>query len=124
MNKSIELEKKFKEQAAIAGLLVEKPKTIVSNHPVEDRNGKIKKTKTLPDCFVIDPLSQNSMHIEITNGSGRTDHKAAQKRVVEAAGVENYTVITGNQLKELCERQTPVEKRLFLLTIFGWLNLL
>jgi len=64
------------------------------------------------------------MHIEITNGSGRTDHKAAQKRVVEAAGVENYTVITGNQLKELCERQTPVEKRLFLLTIFGWLNLL
>ncbi|MBU1033875.1 hypothetical protein KKI22_02885 [Patescibacteria group bacterium] len=121
---SAEFEKKFKKNARIAGFLVEEPRPIVADQAVEDRNGKIRKIKTLPDCFIIEPINRLSMHVEITNGSGNNNHKAAQQRVVKAAGIKNYMMLTGNQVEEFCEKETPADKRLFLLTIFGWLNLL
>lgn len=122
MANSRETEKIFIKHAKQAGFIVEKPRVITIAKPVENREGKIKKIKTVPDCFIIDPQTRNTMHIEITNGAGQNTHKMAQKRVVEAAGVKNYTVMTGNQIKELCKKISKEEKRIFLLTIFGWLS--
>jgi hypothetical protein len=122
MNRSRENEKRFAKLASEAGFEVSSPLAIKIETPVENKNGKPVKTTTVPDCLISDPLTGQKMHVEITNGSGTTPHKAAQKRVIEAAGIDNYQVITGNDIRELESQVTQAEKRQFILGIFGWLG--
>jgi hypothetical protein len=119
MGRKENLESLFRRRAKEAGLDVHPPEVICSFFPVEDRNGKVKKTKTCPDAYVYDPISGNDAHVEITNGRGKNEHKAAQARVAKAAGMENYYQLTGNKVRAL-EEVSEEEVYRLLCSYFGW----
>jgi len=121
MSKSEKTEKQFRSHARDAGLGVEDPKIIRSPYPVEDKRGETKKVVTLPDSFVTDPNSNQCAHVEVTNGGGNTPHKQAQLRVTEAAGVDNYFQLSGDQIEAL-ENLTPDEKYQLLAEYFNWVQ--
>ena len=100
------LETIFAEQAAAAGFIVEQAGSIRIDQPVENYNGKKGKVVTNPDFFVINPENNQD------NG-----HKAAQMRVVEKAGVENYVQLTGHQIHELQEAKTNQEIKSLLINM-------
>jgi hypothetical protein len=110
----------FGIEAREAGFKVENPKSIRIDQPVEDKNGIIQKTVTVPDYWIIDPSTELSMHVEVTTGGGETPHKEAQARVVAAAGVDNYVMITGAMVKALAAETTKAGKYMLLCSFFGW----
>lgn len=119
MAKGKSVEQLFVSFAVSAGFVVEPPRPIRIKTPVENRNGLLTKTVTLPDAYVIDPQSQRTAHVEVTNGCGCNEHKEAQMRVVEAAGVSNYYVLTGNQVREL-GIIPEIDRYAAICDIFGW----
>jgi hypothetical protein len=113
-------ERAFSLNAIAAGFLLFDPPPIYCNPPVPDKNGDIKKTITKPDFEVVDPTFHLSMLVEVTNGGGHEAHKLTQRLVVEQAGVENYTLITGNQITQLQKAASRSEKREILFEFFNW----
>ena len=113
------LETIFAEQAAAAGFIVEQAGSIRIDQPVENYNGKKGKVVTNPDFFVINPENNQGVYVEIGNGKNNQDngHKAAQMRVVEKAGVENYVQLTGHQIHELQEAKTNQEIKSLLINM-------
>lgn len=111
MGRRNSLEIIFEEQAKAAGFIVEQAGSIRIKQPVENYNGKKGKIVTNPDFFVINPETGEGVYVEIGNGKNNKDngHKAAQLRVVEKAGVENYVQLTGYQINELQEAKTEEE---------------
>lgn len=65
------LERSFEEEATLAGLIVQQPKSIRIDKPVENSGGKKGKVVTTPDFFVINPENGKGGHVEIVNGRGR-----------------------------------------------------
>lgn len=112
-------EKLFYLAAVDAGAHVSLNPSIYSPEPVEDRFGVRRKTVTNPDFFVSFPDGR-TMYVEVTKGSGRLPAKDAQMRVVQAAGVENYIQLTGDQVAQLSQPITPTEKKDLLYQFFGW----
>lgn len=104
-------EREFQRLAQEAGFSVMPPHSIRVKEPVQDKHGKQTKIVTTPDFFVVDPLTNNGVHVEVTDGAGNTPHKSAQQRVIESAGVTNYVVITGDQIAAVNDLSTIVEKR-------------
>lgn len=115
-----EVEKSFIRAVEEAGLIVEPAPAIRCQEPVMDRCGEVKKTVTLPDCFVRNPRDNRNIHVEITKGNGDNPHKKAQRRVVKAAQVDNYIQVTGDQIAVLFSLVSPELKRQFLEQLFGW----
>jgi hypothetical protein len=109
----------FAKAAEDAGFIVGNPQPIRAPEPITGKNGK-KKEVTLPDYYVIDPITGKGVHVEITNGRGLTDHKHNQMMVVAAAGVTNYAQVTGREIEEVSNAGN-IRKRALLLVIFGWL---
>lgn len=109
----------FEKMAQEAGFDVQQPHSIRVKNPVADKNGKLRKTVTSPDFYVVIPKTGQSVHVEVTDSSGDTPHKQAQQRVVDEAGVKNYLVICGDQIEQLSNFMTPEEKYSFLLNIFN-----
>lgn len=101
----------FKRGIKGAGFRVEQPRIIVSPQAVKDRNGNKKKTKTLPDFYVVDEESGQGVHVEVTNGSGQNEHKQSQKRVAKAAKVENYVQLTGAEVEAIDKEKDLKKKR-------------
>ena len=77
------------------------------------------KTVTLPDAFVIDPETKKTAHVEVTNGRGCNEHKEAQMRVVLEAGIVNYFMLTGDEVKKLGE-VPEVDRYTALCQLFKW----
>ena len=75
-------------------------KPIRIKNPVADKNGHIKKTVHVPDFYVEDDRV-GKMYFEVTQGSGNTQSKEAQRRVVDAANITNYQIIDGDTLRLL-----------------------
>lgn len=88
--------------------------------PVADKHGEPVKSKTTPDFFLTHQTSRRQMYVEVTQGGGGGRHKAAQQRVVEAAGVENYIQIRGDEIATLATLLTPEAREEFLLQLFNW----
>jgi len=116
------LEILFEEEVQSAGFDVQQPKSIRIDKPVRNSGGKKGKVVTTPDFFVVNPDNGKGMHVEIVNGTGANDHKAAQRRVVKQAGVENYRQVTGHEVAAIKEAQTIEEKRLLILQILNYLT--
>ncbi|MFC1653250.1 hypothetical protein ACFL1M_00180 [Patescibacteria group bacterium] len=95
------------------------PPSIRAEEPVDVGNGK-KKSVTHPDCVVRDPKFDREMFVEVTSGSGDNGHKKAQKKVADAAGVENYELVNGADLDELVEASSPGNRLNLLLNWFNW----
>lgn len=91
----------FEQIAVHSGFCVFPPRSIRINAPVADKCGIVRKTVTTPDWYVVDQKSGREVHVEITDSSGCTPHKDAQRRVIEKAKVLNYVVITGDQIQQL-----------------------
>ena len=117
--KGINLEKRFSKILSKTYLEVNRdcPSIRCDNCPVENKNGDLLKKVTKPDCYVCDPKTKQGMYVEITNGNGNGKHKKAQRRVVEAAGVNNYFVLTGDHMNQLEEVDTAEEA---LVLVFDW----
>lgn len=113
-------EQLFAKVAREAGLQVHPPRPIRIESPVESRRGELTKVVTTPDFYVVEPDSGQSAHVEVTNGSGNNEHKQAQKRVVEAAGVNNYVVLTGDQVASIDVQVNAYNKRALLIAMLGW----
>lgn len=111
MSKKKDSEALFKQAITGSGFTAEDPRVIVSLEAVKDKQGKKRKTKTLPDFYVVDKKSGQGVHVEVTNGSGNNPHKKAQQRVVEAAGVENYVQLTGDEVSAIANEENPKKKR-------------
>ncbi len=118
MGKRKTTEAEFESIARNAGFTVEPGKSIRIQKPVLDKNGIRRKTVATPDFFITEPDSNQSFHVEVTDSSGDTPHKSAQKQVVISAGIKNYAVITGNHIKELQEIISPSEQKELLLHFF------
>lgn len=117
------LEILFEQEASRAGFDVQQPRSIRIDEPVENSGGKKGKVVTTPDFFVVNPDTWQGTHVEIVNGTGANEHKAAQRRVVEQAGVKNYVQVTGHEVTAIQEANTVKEKRLLLLQIlYGLTN--
>lgn len=121
MSKRHSLEKLFQAEATHVGLEVRQPSSIRIKKPVENSGGKKGKVVTTPDFFVVNPLNGKGVHVEIVNGKGGGAHKAAQKRVVEAAGVQNYVQVTGHEIIQIQQTQAIKEKRGLLMKMLYWL---
>jgi len=114
-------ERKFSHSALEAGFLVYPGVAITCFPPVEDRRGNTKKTVTKPDFLVIHPTNHDLReHVEITNGAGHLPSKDAQRRVIEQAGIENYSVLTGYEVDEFSGLATPQIKFVWLCNRFSW----
>lgn len=113
-------EQLFEKVAREVGLQIHQPHPIRINYPVENRFGEIRKVVTTPDFFVVEPMSGQTAHVEVTNGSGNNSHKHAQQRVVDAAGIDNYIMLTGDQVAMVDQQPTYVEKRSLLIGLLGW----
>jgi len=109
----------FARLAGEAGFMVMQPRSIRIEEPVNDKNGVLKKIVTSPDFYVVVPDLDQGVHVEVTNSSGDTPHKQAQQRVVDKAGVTNYVVVSGEQIKEMADLITVEEKYRFLIKIFS-----
>lgn len=121
MPKQRTFEKFFAKQAQEAGFMVEQPRSIRIQTPVLDKNGERNKYVTTPDYMIKDPRTGQEFHVEVTSSSGNTPHKAAQQRVVEAAQVKNYRVITGDDILQLEELLNPDQKYILLAQLLGML---
>ena len=117
-------EDNFKNAALAAGFDIQPSPSIRSPYPVTDKHGDESKVVTQPDWYVVNPQTGKGMYVEVTNGNGSTEHKAAQLRVARAAGVENYQVVTGDQVEILHRLKSRKDKRTFLMALFGWLLLI
>lgn len=95
--------------------------SIRSPYPVADRYGVVRKVVTTPDFLLTFPDGAQ-MYVEITKGSGDLPAKAAQQRVVDAAGITNYVQLTGDQVSLLSATPTPFEKTQLLYGYFGWIE--
>lgn len=115
MRKAITTEKIFKREATEAGFQVRRSPAIRIKEPVLDKRGKKRKRVTVPDWLIKDKRTGQKFYIEVTNGAGNNPHKEAQLRVIEAAGVENYHVITGDMVDALREALSPEQKYLLLM---------
>lgn len=115
MSRGYTIERLFEQEATFAGLNVLPPKSIRIDRPVENSGGKKGKVVTTPDCFVVNPENEKGVHVELVNGRGGGEHKAAQKRVVEAAGIKNYVQVTGHEVIEVKEAETVEKKKALLL---------
>ncbi len=110
------LEILFAKKAQAAGFIVDQAKAIRTQEAVENHNGKKDKVVTHPDFYVTNPETGQGVHVEIGNGKNRNNgHKAAQRRVVEKAGVENYVQLTGHQVLELKKTQSVEEIKALLM---------
>lgn len=117
------LEILFEQEALKAGFDVQQPRSIRIDEPVENSGGKKGKVVTTPDFFVVNPDNGLGTHVEIANGTGANEHKAAQRRVVKQARVENYVQVTGYEVTAIQEASTVEEKKLLLLQIlYGLTN--
>ncbi len=115
-------EREFSVQAVLAGFMVQLSPSISCEEPVADKNGEVKKTKTTPDFLVTNQATNEVMFVDVTRGSGCSPSKFAQKRVVAAAGVENYRKVTGEILELLMSISEPAGKRAVLLQLFDWFD--
>lgn len=115
-----ETERLFASSVLRAGFTVQRSPSIRCLTPVIDRNGEKKKIVTTPDFLVTDPETKRSMYVEVTQGNGAWDSKKAQMRVVEAAGIDNYRQLTGDQIQTLLEAPTPEAIRTILYELFQW----
>lgn len=113
-------ENEFIDEARSAGLDVYQSPAIPCPYPVENKYGEITKVKTVPDCIVIDEKLAAYFYVEVTNGGASTSHKKAQMRVVEAAGIQNYAVITSTEIEYLKLLSEPQQKLGYLRYLFGW----
>lgn len=118
MGKRKTTETQFANLAKNAGFIVKPGKSIRIEKPVKDKNGLTKKIVTTPDFFITDPKNDLNFHIEVTDSSGNTPHKSAQKRVIDSAGIQNYVVITGNQIEKVQKLLSPKEQKEILLQFF------
>ena len=120
--KGINLEKRFSKILSKTYLEVNRDCSSIrcDNCPVENKNGDLLKKVTKPDCYVWDPKKERGMFAEITNGIGDNKHKRAQRRVVEAAGVDNYFVLTGDHMNQLEEVDSAEEILDLVFNWFGW----
>lgn len=110
----------FIRQAEMAGLIVVESPRIYCQKPVaSSHSGKTIKS-TLPDCVAIDPYLPNFTYVEVTDGNKSTGHKKAQRRVIKAAKVQNYVVVTENELSRLISYEEPELKLAYLYNLFGW----
>lgn len=119
-NGSNETERVFASTVLRAGLIVEPSPSIRCKQPVLNKRGVPVKTVTTPDYLVTDPISTKTMYVEVTHGNGSWPSKKAQKRVVLAAGIENYIQLTGNQIQTLLNAPTPEAIRSQLFELFHW----
>lgn len=111
-------ETKFEKIAKKAGFVVRPGKSIRIDSPVNNKLGIRRKKVTTPDFFVSDRATGLEVHVEITNSSGNTPHKKAQKEVVSAAGIKNYVVITGDHIAQLEKLLSSKEQKKLLLQFF------
>ena len=118
------IERLFRKNAKKAGLRVEESKSIRCEIPVANKRGDLVKTVTLPDCYIVDPKTGRAMYVELGNGLGEGGHKQAQKRVAEAAGVENYIQLTGEDVKYVDAQPTVKKKRSAIFALLGWILML
>lgn len=109
-------EKLFAREAKAAGFKVRRSPAIKIDEPVADKRGKVRKRCTVPDWLIKDRRTGREFFIEITNGAGNNPHKEAQQRVIDAAGIENYRVITGHRLEMLRQALTAEQKYLLLMS--------
>lgn len=100
-----------------AGFVVTDPQSIRIDDAVENKAGVRKKRVTTPDFHVIDPATGKIARIEVTKGSGSTPHKQSQLSVVIAADINNYYVLTGNDIRMILERE---DMRAAFCELFGW----
>ena len=113
-------ERLFASSVLQAGFTIEKQPSIRCKTPVENRFGAFNKIVTNPDYLVIDPESNRRMYVEVTKGSGDWPSKAAQLRVVQAAGVSNYLQLTGDQVEALAQESSSESIRARLFDLFHW----
>ena len=113
-------ERLFATLAAESGFEVSTSPSIYCHPPVANKHGDPVKSKTTPDFFLTHQRSRRQMYVEVTQGGGGGRHKAAQQRVVEAAGVENYIQIRGDEIAALAALLTPEAREAFLLQLFNW----
>lgn len=113
-------EKRVSALATEAGLTVYPAASIEAPEPVLNKDGYLRKTKTTPDFHIVDPETGSMAIVEVTKGSGDNEHKAAQRRVIDAAHVENYFVITGNMIDAIEDCPTPEAKRAAFVCLFAW----
>lgn len=92
---------------------------IISPYPVADRYEVVRKTKTVPDYY-LEFDDGRYMYVEVTKGSGDVASKAAQLRVVQAAGETNYRVLTGDEVNSLAQVESLEHRRGLLFSYFGW----
>jgi hypothetical protein len=128
LGKPDRLEEKFGELLDQAGLEYTRYPRIEAPHPVKDKNGNIKKTVTTADYQVFDrterPPNRTDMIIELTVGAGHGPHKAAQRRVIVASGLEDkYKVVDGyavNTLEDGATRLDPKHLKKLMKRKMGW----
>ena len=109
----------FEQIATHSGFCVLQPRSIRINDPVVDKCGIKRKIVTTPDWYVVDPASRQGVHVEVTDSSGCTPHKDAQRRVVEKARISNYVVVTGDQIQQLLASSLEERRQLLSLYLFS-----
>lgn len=118
-------EKTFIEYVRKSGLRALPPQPIRCQTPVLDKNGLPIKVVTTPDCLVAHLIAPRSISVEVTQGRGKWESKAAQRRVIDQARLEQeqpipYCVVTGHELAELQEQPSWIAVYNYLLFFFGW----
>lgn len=118
----IGLERRVYDLAQKAGFTVTRDSPpIRCETPVLDKNGLYRKRITNPDLFVKNNDGR-TMFVEVTMGEGNNERKAAQKRVVEAAGVTNYVLLTGSQIEQIERYDCPQDLHEAFAIVFDWLD--
>lgn len=113
-------ERRFSHTTQETGLEVLPSPSIRAPYPVADRYGNVKKVVTHPDFLVRDSDAGLESFVEITTSSGDLPAKEAQRRVVAAAGIENYVVLTGDDVDLLEQTFPPEVRKQLLFWMFGW----
>ncbi len=120
MAEGIITERLFRKNAKAIGLDVQEGKPIRSPEPVANKLGDNLKKVTVPDFYLVDRNTGLEMHVEITSGKGGGSHKQAQRRVVAAAGVENYVQIAGEDVLKIDAEPIVGRKKSILFALLGW----
>lgn len=113
MSNAIESEALIAKALTYAGIEYDTEVSVICSNPVLNQKGKELKTKTNVDFRVYHQEKQ--IFIEVTEGSPASDHKQAQKRVIDAASKERgekikYVVIDQEKILILAEMCLILEK--------------
>lgn len=75
---------------------------------------------TTPDYKILHPDLELSAFVEITKGGGTSKSKQAQRRVIEAAHIKNYVLLTGWDVQSLYEESNLIVRRAILFDFLEW----